>query len=237
MKRHTYKMLFTLSSFLLLTGCASRVATSVDAIGSDDTLAQKTYYLDSADIHIKSSDLQFKEYAKYIDWAMKQSGYSRTDIFENSNVTVFASYEISDPQVTEYKYSIPIYGQTGVSSSTTYGSLNTIGNTGYYNATTYYTPTYGITGSTTHTGKRVDYIRRITLTGMESSTVGSSKGANVLWKISGTSIGKSGDLREIFPYMIISMSPYIGKNTGKSVEVIVQSDDKRLHDLGVNPSK
>jgi hypothetical protein len=75
----------------------------------------------------------------------------------------FFDFSIDGGQQVSRNYSRPTYGQTGVSGSTTTGTLNTYGNYGTYQGTTTYTPTYGITGYQTGTTRETIYGRGLML--------------------------------------------------------------------------
>ena len=49
----------------------------------------------------------------------------------------------------------------------------------------------------------------------------------LLWKTVVSSSGSSNDLREVMPYMVTAAEDYIGKNTNKSIEVTVGSENER----------
>ncbi len=72
---------------------------------------------------------------------------------------VFFGYGANSGREQLYSYSIPTYGQTGVSSSVTSGTMNSVGPTSNFSATTTYMPQYGITGHQNHIGSTTVYDR------------------------------------------------------------------------------
>jgi hypothetical protein len=48
------------------------------------------------------------------------------------------------------------------------------------------------------------------------------------WKTSVVCAGPWADLRRIFPYMIVAAKDYIGTNTGKRIEFLMQQEDERV---------
>jgi len=153
---------------------------------------------------------------------------NRASNFNEAHIAIFLMYGIGDPQKHQYTYSLPLWGQTGVSSSSTYGTVNTYGSTATYSGTTTYTPTYGVVGSTMHTGTRVTYFRYFILDALDLNEYRRTKKEVQLWKTTVTSTGSSGDLRQVLPVMIGASKEYLGTNTGKKVKVILHENDKRV---------
>ena len=231
---------------LLFSGCAMKPKyfVNVDSIG--DIHHKTKYVLMSGFKNISITNLEFQEYSKYIDKALQNKGFVKTD-FKNADVAIFLRYGISKPQKHIQSYSIPVYGQTGVSSATTYGTsnthgtLNTYGKNRYYsgntysNSTTYYTPTYGIKGYQSGVSKYITYIRYYELNAIDLEYY---KKQRELWKTTVTSTGSSGDLRRVFPILVAASEKYIGSNTGKQVKVQLYEDDTKVLELkGINTNE
>jgi len=228
----------------VLSGCVAtspKLIASIDSIG--DAKEYKTYILLPSNKGIKEDDLQFKEYAVYVNRALSKKGFILAESFQKADMAIFLGYGIGDPNTHQYTYSVPTWGQTGVSSSTTntnsraYGSLNTYGNYGTYsgntntNSTTTYTPTYGVTGSTTHLGSYITYTRYIILNAVDLNEYKKSKRDVQLWKTTVQSTGGSGDLRSVFPIIVAASNDYIATNTGGRVQVGLLIDDARVLEI------
>jgi hypothetical protein len=203
---------------------------SVDSI-SGERPDKNSYILLPGNKDTKAEDLQFKEYAAYVNRALIRQGFEPADSFEKANVAIFLVYGIGDPQEHQYSYSIPTWGQTGVSSSSTTGTVRSYGGYGSYSGTTTYTPTYGVTGSTTHTDSYTTYFRFMVLDAVDLDEYKKSKKEVQLWKTTVTSSGSSGDLRRIFPILVAASQQYVGKNTGQKVEVNLHEEDQRVIDI------
>jgi hypothetical protein len=87
---------------------------------------------------------------------------------------------------------------------------------------TAYTPEYGVIGSETRMAKGVRYIRYFTLRGVDAK-----ESKEELWSTKVKSLGNSGDLRAMFPIMLIASERHIGENTGKQFSYSIK-DDKQL---------
>jgi hypothetical protein len=229
-------VLISIFILLLFGGCAMKPKyfVNVDSIG--DIHHKTKYFLMSGLKNVSTTDLEFQEYAKYINKALQNRGFTKTD-FKNADIAIFLRYGISAPQKHTKSYSIPIYGQTGVSSSTTYGTLNSYGNTGSYqgntysNSTTYYTPTYGIKGYQNGTREYIQFTRYYELSAVDLEKYKRTNKNVQLWKTTVTSTGSSGDLRRVFPILVAASEKYIGLNTGKKIKIKLYENDKNVLEL------
>jgi hypothetical protein len=209
---------------------------NVDSISASNAMERKNYVLLPGNKDTSINDLQFKEYAAYVDRALISIGFVHAASIDKADLAIFLVYGIGNPQEHQYAYSLPVFGQTGVSSSTTFGTLSTFGNYGTFSGTTTYSPTYGITGYTSHVGSYTTYFRYLVLDALDLAEYKQNKKEIQLWKTTITSTGSSGDLRRVFPYMISASKPYIGINTGQQLKVILSESDPRVQEIkGQNP--
>ena len=218
---------------LLMSGCATtqpeqpRFFVSVDTIGGA-TAEKNLYILLPGNKDTKAEDLQFKEYATYVKRALSNQGFVPAESFEKANIAIFLVYGIGDPKESQYSYALPTWGQTGVSSSNTSGTVSSYGGYSSYSGTTSYTPTYGVTGSTTQIGSYTTYFRFMVLDAVDLDEYKKSKKEVQIWKTTVTSAGSSGDLRRIFPVLVAASQQYVGKNTGQKVKVDLYEEDERV---------
>jgi hypothetical protein len=212
---------------LLLFGCATnpRVNVKVDSLASHETQEKLNYIMLSGNKDATPNDLQFQEFAAYLARALDSRGFVYAQNSEDADLAILLSYGIGEPQTNNYTYSLPVWGQTGVSSAYTYGTASAYGNTATYSGTTTYEPTYGITGYTTHTGSKTTYFRYVVITGYDYEVFKETDKEIQLWQTKITSVGESGDLRQVFPILIGAAVPYIAKNTGKKVPVTLYESD------------
>lgn len=230
---------------ILVSGCgvSPRYEVAVSALVAPGGDAIRHYVLVPGNQGVNLDDLQFKEFAEYINRAMELQGYAKAAPPESADLIVVAVYSISDPQTQTYTYAIPHWGQTGIATSTTYGTantygtLNTYGNYGRYSGTTsysgttYYQPTYGITGFSTGIGQYTTYTRMLMLVGFDAAPIRTGGDQKELWRVSATSTGASGDLRLIFPYLVAAARPYIGKPTDRAITVLFSENDTRVTEI------
>lgn len=222
-------ILFTLFA-IALSGCATTGQPTfevvVDSLASPQASSKKTFLLIPGNDGVTWDDLQFQEYANYLMRVLNAQGYVSAKSANEADLAIILSYGIGDPQTYQYSYSLPTWGQTGISSANTYGTATTYGNTTSVNATTTYTPTYGVTGYNTHTGVRTTFFRYAFITGYDFEKYKETEQQTQLWQTTITSIGSSGDLRRVFPILIGASAPYLATSTGQKVNVSVKEEDK-----------
>jgi hypothetical protein len=219
-------LFFVVLSIIILSGCGRPFDVNINSISHPSLLTtEKTCIVLSGMKDINSSDLQFQEYKSYIKRALEYKGYILSDDIEKAKMIILISYSISNPVQDTYSYNAPVYGQTGISSAYTTGTVNSYG---HYSGTTTYTPSYGVTGYTTHVGTRYFYIRAIVLEAFDAKKTLQGQQEAQCWKTSITSTGSSGDLREVFPVMIGAATEYIGENTKKLIHISLHENDKRV---------
>jgi len=214
-------------SALLISNCAPRYTVNVDSIGSGVSDGVK-YFLISGKKREPSDNLKYNEFSSYIHRALQQKGYVKSSSVNGADICVMINYIMSSPRSYDYNYSTPVYGQTGVSSSYTNGSLNTYGNSAAYSGTTTYTPTYGIVGSQQNSGTMTLFINVIKVTAFDLKDYRRTKKEEQVWETTIASTDGHGDSRQAFPVMVAAAAPYFGKNTGREVSVSIAEDDKKV---------
>lgn len=231
------KIILLFSLLLIITGCAvgPQFHVNVDSIGGIESHSKNKYLLLPGVKGVEESDLQYREYSSFVERALISIGYVKTGNFAEADIAIFLGYGIGDPQTHQFTYSLPTYGQTGISSSSTYGTVNTYGNKAIYSGKTTYTPTYGVTGSKTYVGNRTTYFRYMFLDAIDLEEYRKTEKEVQLWKTTATSVGASGDLRRVFPILVAASKSHMGTNTGKQVKVILSENDKAVIEVkGLN---
>jgi len=225
-------------------GCLSllppRFEVQLSGRSSPSTTAQK-YLILPAEKGISLDDLEFSEYAKYVDYALSKAGFQKASSPDDATVVVFLSYGIGNPEEHQYSIRLPVYGQTGVSSSTTTGTVNTNGNGGTDTpqpqfvgpapGTTTYTPSYGITGYQNVSGTYVTYFRYIALSAVDLVQYRENQQVVEVWRMEISSTGYSNDLRRVFPVMIAASENYLGTNTGQALSRTLTEDDPNVVEI------
>ena len=83
----------------LLTGCASQqVHVSVDAISGESSSAKIRYLLFPGGNGVTSGDLQYQEFAHYVDSVLAEKGFRKAVSFDDSDIAIFLTNAIGDPE-------------------------------------------------------------------------------------------------------------------------------------------
>lgn len=212
-----FVLLFSIFALALQTGCATIGQTpyyvEVSSLAAPEAARKRTYVILPGNKDTDPSDLLFTEFATYVSRALNANEFVAAEKADGADLAVVLFYGIGDPKVNQVTYTLPIWGKTGVSSSYTSGTVNAIGNTATYNETTTYSPSYGITGYSTQVENVTTYFRFVDVVGYDLELFRNSNRQVQLWKTMITSTGTSGDLRRLFPIMIGTATPHIGKDT------------------------
>ena len=92
----------------------------------------------------QEGSLEHKAYEQTVKQELIEKGFRETTL-DQAEIVVFLFYGIDTGKQVVSSY--PIIGQTGVSSSSTYGTVQSYGSYGTYSGTTTYTPQYGVVGT------------------------------------------------------------------------------------------
>lgn len=216
--------------FFLFHGCATRThfVIKVDSITDSDRIINKKFLLLPGMKDVTESDLQYREYKNYVEKALTDEGFVKSINFNEADIAIFLSYGIGNPETTQYSYLLPTWGQTGISSSNTTGSVNVFGSIGHYSETTTYTPKYGITGYQQRTVAYTTYFRFLVVDAIDLIEYRKSKRALPVWKTTVTSTGTSGDLRRVFPLLVAASKRYFGRNTGQTLDVVLRENNPEV---------
>lgn len=213
---------------ILLSGCSQKFIVNVDSLSSPIAKEKTKYILVPGNKDCSRSDLQYMEFESYTDRALQDLGFFKASDNDQAEVLIILSYGITDPLVYNYTYEVPIYGQTGISSSHTSGNVYSFSNGASYSANTSYTPSYGVIGSKTCIGTGVSYKRYLSLIGMDVDHYKLTNEVKDLWHTDISSVGESGDLRKVFPILLGAAKEHIASNTGQKIIITLSEKDNRV---------
>ncbi len=133
---------FLILTIFLLCNCGSlpvRIKSQVTSFHNMDELDGVVKYA-FVQTEFQKSNLEYETYKNNIRDELLKYNFVETKIKE-AKLFILFYYAVGDG-ITKFD-SLPIYGETGVSKSNTYGTIN---NSGDYTATTSYKPSYGVVG-------------------------------------------------------------------------------------------
>jgi hypothetical protein len=216
---------------ILLNGCVPRHQVDVNAICTPQAINKTKYVLVAAEDQNDPSNIQFGEFAYYTERALQGAGFQKVACLSDADFAIFLDYNVSEPQIYQYAYSVPVYGQTGFVSTCTNSCVNTCGNTRSCVSVTDYSPTYGVIGSETRIGTRIVYFYYLNLFGWDANRLLSCNDKVMLWQVQINSSGETGDLRKMFPIMLAGAQGFIGRNSGEVVSVIVSENNDSIQNI------
>lgn len=216
-----YNFLIMILILVIFVGCTTTkfvVDVSSLSVGNND---KKKIFIVPADKNVNINDVVFLEFAKYVGKALSKNGFIVVDNLDEADQVLFLGYAISEPQ--SYNVQVPMWGPTGIASSSTFGNINSSGN---FYSNTNYNYQYGITG---YMSRQVIYFTRvIVLTAYDWKLFVKTKKEKQIWQTNIISTGSSDDLRYVFPYMVLASEKYIGRSTRGKITVEVSEYDSRI---------
>jgi len=229
------------SSPIYLDANRTKVVTEYNSFGNYNVTG-KTFYIESSNNSVRSSDPEFRQYAAYIYESLILRNAIPTDNKKAADLCILMDYTIADESYIA-NVPIPIWGQTGISSITTNSSTNGYATGSAYrngdyiygsaygraniNTTTNVNHSYGITGIY-NARRKVNLFRRV----LNVYAYDNKKRASqeMLWKVNLQSDGSKKDLSYIIPFMAYSFMTTVGTSSGGwKLSTIYEND--RLFEL------
>ena len=208
---------FVVSLVLLVSACATiRSNISVFHELKPQVAGMKYVLVPTKD---QEGSLEHKTYEKVVRKQLNAKGLKEVE-FDEAEVVVFFSYGIDGGKQAINSY--PIFGQTGVSSSNTYGTVQSYGNSATYSGTTTYTPTYGVVGTGTTSYTR--YTRYLSLDIIDKDSTLSEDKINRVYEAKVISSGRTSQLPEIVPVMIEALFEEFPGESGSTRTVHTTSE-------------
>jgi hypothetical protein len=196
---------------LFMNGCASFprdlpprkpespvVAVSIDGLAQPHCPPIRSFVLVPHDKKTDIDDLQFREFAAYVERTLliQFPGAKRIVDNQSADVAIAVDYSISDPNRNTMNIQTPVYGQVGIQSSSTYGSAYSTGGQTNLSAHTINVPQYGVVGYENEPLVITTYVRTVSLNAFDLANEGKPNSASPrkIWQTTITSTGRTGDL-------------------------------------------
>lgn len=203
----------------------------VSGLASESRAATaRTYVLLPGVAGVEANDLQFQEFARYVRGAMGQRGYVATDV-ESADMVVFLAYAISDrPEVLTVTRTVPVYGVIGGGTATVSSWTTSLdGGLPTHTASTVQLPASTVqVGQQAYTEQHEVYHRSVELDAWDLRAFRELKAEVPVWRMRIASSGSSGDLRHVFPALVVAAEAHIGTDTGRRLRVEIRGDDPRI---------
>lgn len=196
------RKLIALLSISILSGCAQQPLVTVNALSSGQSVGKRFIILPASQALYDANQIEYNQIAAVVSASLTRQGYIQVNEPEKADQGILLGFARSGAVTSTRNVTVPIYGQTGISSATTYGNANTTYNylgggnltsntTG--SATTVYTPTYGITGAYDTTVTNTSYGTAVALNAYDAKVYLKSNRVNLLWKSSAALVSSRAD--------------------------------------------
>ena len=211
-------MFAALSVFALQKCSGMHYELKVDSLSLPDGVSKTAYLMYPGNRDVREDNLQYLEFAKLAEQALKRRGFSKKHKADSANIVVLLAYGIGEPENHVYTHRVPVFGATGytINQKITSNGLN---------ATTTTTPQMGIVGTKEVVEVDVNYTRYLMMAAYDLDAL-KKKTTRQLWKTTVYSTGASDDLRKAFPYMIFGAIKHLGTRTSHRIVVDVKEDDE-----------
>jgi hypothetical protein len=192
MKKILY--LFILS---ILISCTT-YKVGISSLCDSNYSMMKKYIMSPWNEHIDDKDLQYIEFANYVEQALLFNGYIKSNEKE-AEIVVFLQYGISEPFTVQK-----------IEKTNTYTNKS-----GYKVGNVYYPPKREVTGTESKLVNVINYESYIQLTGINLKQ---GKENSIVWETFIHTFSESNDLRTTFPIMVKASKSFIGKDTNYQID-------------------
>lgn len=231
-----FRKLFILSALLLLAGCTNQPLVTINALSSGEVVGKKIAILPADKELLNTHQIEYKQIATVIAAGLYSQGYTLSSDEKEVDQVIFLSFYRSGAVTNTRNVTIPIIGETGIKSSTTYSNFNTNVNSygnGFGSAntigtsTTNYTPSYGITGTYNTTVTDTRYGISVALLSYDLRSYMKNKQAKLLWKTTGILISETPDGIADYKGLARILTSYADKTTDGDIQFKANIREKK----------
>lgn len=191
----------------------------INSISGKEEISNKRCIIVSSDKNISPNDLQFLEFSEYVKRALANDDYIFISDPSKADVAIAIGYGVGNPETRTHTYSMPVFGKTGLSSTTTKYDW-------YSNeAKTQLNYNYGIYTKDVNVSVTT-YKKYVTVEALDLKYFKKNKKVKQLWKTMVYNIDANDDLRVHFPFLIAAANIYLGKDTERTIDNQIYDDDE-----------
>jgi len=210
----------------LLTGCASRYVFHVNAMSAEtgNYPQDRTFMLKPAKADVSEQDLLFREAARLVSLALQDRGYRPVDNDASADLLITVDYGVGEAETAYRSRSAPVYLREGPRYENVWvhyrdkdGKLRRTLTTVYIPPRLNFVDNYG-----QQEAYQV-YPKSLALTAYRNGE-GDLKELPQVWSVEAKIRNPNEDLRIFLPWLTTALQPYIGEDTGKQVEVVIEPE-------------
>jgi hypothetical protein len=106
-------------------GCAQKPLVNINAMSAGKSVGKNYVIIPARQELWDTKQLEYTQIVREVAASLSVMGYRLVDKPENADQAILLDFNRSGAVSSTRNVTVPIYGQTGVSSSTTYGTANT----------------------------------------------------------------------------------------------------------------
>jgi hypothetical protein len=190
------KLIAAITLMLALTGCGSMVRTSTTTFHGPDHNVRGKIIVMPIDKSQENS-LEFANVSAFLMKRLATKGYGAAPSLDESEFVAFITYGVDNGTIRTS--TVPIFGQTGGSTSYSTGSLtNSVGRTATFTGSTTTMPTYGVVGA--ELDQETEYKRRVNIDIWRRDVI-----AVKVYEMKGLSSGRCGNVNAVLLSIVDGM--------------------------------
>ncbi len=140
----------------LLAGCQTQsppqLASQVEAFAAQDGVTARDRVFVAPGVELEHQTIEHRIWARLAVEQLTRRGITVVNAPADATVTAIVTLSIDSGRDVTSTFAVPQFGVVGHSNTQTFGTINRLGNTSTFNATTVQTPQFGVTGYTNSRG-------------------------------------------------------------------------------------
>lgn len=231
-----FKVLLGAVVLVALQGCGTLYELDIVARNPNQTGTHGTYVLAPGNAAISVDSANFKKYSAQVERVLAHRDLQRLphDQLADADMIVVLDYFVSDPIVTAYSQTQPMFqtqGQGGMDDGAV-GEGPVEASDGLEPYVPEKLPEPSFAGKETYRFPRTTYSRELSLRAIsfawDGQDVKSVSSTGNLWTLMVQTVGSSPDLDEVLPVMVAAADPYIATHSDQTIKKKMNGTDKRI---------
>ncbi len=221
----TKKFFLVMSAILVIQACTTvrppgaSVNVTVESQASPMLPPGGSYLLSPGNKGVTDGDPEFRAYADYLRRALSDRGFFPARKPTQATISIVLSYGVVDPRPGGKPS--PVWMKTHFNAGTSTGLINPdSGKRALPNGLSA-ASSYGMVAQATASEAETMYFRYVEI---DAYRAGTSAGKR-LWTTRATSLGPSGDLSRVFPYLAVAAARHLASITDRPASEVVHESD------------
>lgn len=212
----TKKFFFAIFAMLVIQACTTKrpagasVDVVVEARASPKLPPGGSYLLSPGNTGVAEDDPEFRKYAGYLRRAFSERGFSPALKPAQATIKIVLSYGVVDPRLPTGKKPGPAWMKTHFDAGTSTGLIDPESGKRALSGDLPAASSYGMVAQTASEAGTM-YFRYVEIDAYPAGVPGGKS----LWTTRATSLGPSGDLSRVFPYLVVAAARHLASTTAR----------------------